>query len=158
VGEVFRGRLVSVEAREGRYREIIHHPGSCAVVALVGGEILLVRQFREAVDREMLEIPAGTRDVQGEDPAECAARELVEETGHRAIRIEPLASVHASPGFLDERIELFLAEAEPAGEPSEDGIEIVRMPLSAAAEAVADGAITDAKSAVGILLAAGRGG
>jgi 8-oxo-dGTP pyrophosphatase MutT (NUDIX family) len=156
VGEVFRGRLVSVEVREGRYREIVHHPGSCAVVALVGGDVLLVRQFRDAVGRDMLEIPAGTRDVQGEDPAECAARELLEETGHRAVRIEPLASVYASPGFLDERIELFLAEAEPEGEPSENGIEIARMPLSAAAEAVADGTITDAKSAVGILLAAGR--
>jgi ADP-ribose pyrophosphatase len=158
VGEVFQGRLVSVEVREGRYREIVHHPGSCAVVALVAGDVLLVRQYRDAVDREMLEIPAGTRDVRGEDPAECAARELVEETGHRPVRIDPLASVHASPGFLDERIELFLAEVEPAGEPSEDGIEIVRMALSTAAQAVVDGTITDAKSAVGILLATARRG
>jgi ADP-ribose pyrophosphatase len=156
VGQVFRGRLVSVEVREGRYREIVHHPGSCAVVALVAGDVLLVRQFRDAVDREMLEIPAGTRDVRGEDPATCAARELMEETGHRAVRIEPLAAIHASPGFLDERIELFLAEAEPAGEPSEEGIEIVRMPLDEASSAVRDGRITDAKSAVGILMAAGR--
>jgi ADP-ribose pyrophosphatase len=156
VGQVFRGRLVSVEVREGRYREIVHHPGSCAVVALAGGDVLLVRQYRDAVDREMLEIPAGTRDVRGEDPASCAARELMEETGHRAVRVEPLAAIHASPGFLDERIELFLAEAEPAGEPSEDGIQIVRMPLDEASAAVRDGRITDAKSAVGILLASGR--
>jgi 8-oxo-dGTP pyrophosphatase MutT (NUDIX family) len=155
VSEVFRGRLVSVEVREGRYREIVHHPGSCAVVALVDREVLLVRQYRDAVDREMLEIPAGIRDVEGEDAAGCAGRELLEETGHRAVRIEPLASIHASPGFLDERIELFLADAEPAGE-AEGGIEVVRMPLDRAADAVRSGEITDAKSAVGILLAAGR--
>ncbi|HJV04174.1 MAG TPA: NUDIX hydrolase, partial [Actinomycetota bacterium] len=109
MAEVFRGRLVSVEVREGRYREIVHHPGSCAVVALVGDVVLLVRQYREAVDGVMLEIPAGTRDVAGEDAARCAARELLEETGHRATRLEPLAAIHPSPGFLDERIELFLA-------------------------------------------------
>jgi len=155
VTEVFRGRLVSVEVREGRYREIVHHPGSCAVVALVGDEVLLVRQYRDAVEREMLEIPAGTRDVEGEVAADCAARELVEETGHCAVRIEALASIHASPGFLDERVDLFLAEAEPSGEQEESGIEVVRMPLRKAVGAVRDGRITDAKSAVGILLVSG---
>ena len=153
--EVFRGRLVSVEVREGRYREIVHHPGSCAVVALVGDEVLLVRQYRDAVQREMLEIPAGTRDVEGEGAADCAARELFEETGHHAVRIEALASIHASPGFLDERVDLFLAEAEPAGEREERDIEVVRMPLRKAVGAVRDGRITDAKSAVGILLVSG---
>jgi 8-oxo-dGTP pyrophosphatase MutT (NUDIX family) len=155
VTEVFRGRLVSVEVREGRYREIVHHPGSCAVVALVGDEVLLVRQYRDAVECEMLEIPAGTRDVEGEGAADCAARELVEETGHRAVRIEALASIHASPGFLDERVDLFLAEAEPTGQREERSIEVVRMPLPKAVGAVRDGRITDAKSAVGILLVSG---
>jgi ADP-ribose pyrophosphatase len=155
VGEVFRGRLVSVEVREGRYREIVHHPGSCAVVALVQGDVLLVRQYRDAIDQETLEIPAGIRDVDGEDAAGCAARELLEETGYRAARLEPLASIHASPGFVDERIDVFLGDAEPAGR-SEAGIEVVRMPLDRAVEAVRTGEITDAKSAVGILLAAGR--
>jgi 8-oxo-dGTP pyrophosphatase MutT (NUDIX family) len=155
VGEVFRGRLVSVEVREGRYREIVHHPGSCAVVALVQGDVLLVRQYRDAIDQETLEIPAGIRDVDGEDAGGCAARELLEETGYRVARLEPLASIHASPGFVDERIDVFLGDAEPAGR-SEAGIEVVRMPLDRAVEAVRTGEITDAKSAVGILLAAGR--
>jgi len=155
VGEVFRGRLISVEVRDGRYREIVHHPGSCAIVALVQGEVLLVRQYRDAVDRETLEIPAGIRDVDGEDAAGCAARELLEETGHRATRMESLGSIDASPGFADERIDLYVADAEPAGE-AERGIEVIRMPLDRAVEAVRTGEITDAKSAVGILLAAGR--
>jgi ADP-ribose pyrophosphatase len=155
VPEVFGGRLISVEVRPDRYREIVHHPGSCAVVALLDGEVLLVRQHRDAVGRDMVEIPAGTRDVEGEDPAECAARELVEETGHRAVRIEPLGSVHTSPGFLDERVELFLAEATPAGDP-EEGVEVVRMPLARALAQVEDGRITDAKTAVALFLAARR--
>ena len=153
--EVFHGRLVSVEVREGRYREIVRHPGSCAAVPLIGDDVLLVRQFRDAVDEWVLEIPAGTRDVTGEDAATCAAREVLEETGHRAIDIEPLGTLYMSPGFLDERIDLYVARVEPAGEAEED-IEVVRMPLAQAVEAVHDGWIRDAKSAVGLLLADAR--
>ena len=153
--EVFHGRLVSVEVWEGRYREIVRHPGSCAVVALVDGDVILVRQLREAVGERTLEIPAGTRDVEGEPAMECAARELLEETGHRAVRIEPLASILMSPGFLDERVELFLADVKPEGA-HEDEIEVVLMPLEEAAAAVEDGRIRDAKTAVGLLLAVRR--
>jgi ADP-ribose diphosphatase len=153
--EVFRGNLVSVEVWEGRYREIVRHPGSCAAVALIGNDVLLVRQYRDAVEESLLEIPAGTRDVPGEGPAECAAREILEETGHRVTSIEDLGSIYMSPGFLAERIELFLAHVEPAGG-GEDEIEVIRMPLADAVEAVRDGRIRDAKSAVALLLASGR--
>lgn len=153
--EVFRGKLVSVEVWEGRYREVVRHPGSCAAVALIGHDVVLVRQYRDAVGESLLEIPAGTRDVEGEDPAECAAREVLEETGHLVVSIEPLASIHMSPGFLDERVELFLARVEVSAGP-EDEIEVVRMPLVEAVRAVRDGRIRDAKSAVALLLAAGR--
>jgi 8-oxo-dGTP pyrophosphatase MutT (NUDIX family) len=153
--EVFRGRLVSVEVREGRYREVVHHPGSCAAVALHGDDVVLVRQYRDAVGEELLEIPAGTRDLEGEDVSDCAAREVAEETGYRVVSIEPLARIYMSPGFLDEAIDLFVARVQPGGSP-EEAIQVVRMPLAEAADAVRDGRIRDAKSAVGILLVAER--
>jgi ADP-ribose pyrophosphatase len=148
---VFEGKLVSVEVHEGRYREIVRHPGSCATVPLHGEDVLLVRQYRDAVDETLLEIPAGTRDIAGEDVSACAAREVREETGHRVARIRPLGWIYNSPGFLDERVDLFLAEVEPEGDPEED-IEVVRMPLAEAIMAVRRGDIRDAKTAVGLLL------
>lgn len=156
--QVFRGRLVSVEVRPDRYREIVHHPGSCAAVPLIGDDVLLVRQMREAVGEALLEIPAGTRDVAGEEAGACAAREVLEETGHRAVHVEALGWLYASPGFLDERVDLFLVEAEPAGGPAEPGIEVVRLPLGEAVELAAGGGIRDAKSVAGLLLAARRRG
>jgi ADP-ribose pyrophosphatase len=151
--EVFRGNLIRVEVWSGRYREIVRHPGSCVVAAVTPeGDVLLVRQRRDPVEEDLLEVPAGTRDRPGEAAQACAARELLEETGYGAARIEPLGRVYASPGFLDEAFELFLARAEPAGDPEED-VEVVRMPLDEAVEAVVDGRIADAKSAVAILLA-----
>jgi ADP-ribose pyrophosphatase len=154
---VFEGKLISVEVVEGRYREIVHHPGACAAVPLMGDDVLLVRQFRDAVGETLLEVPAGVRDVEGESVADCAAREVLEETGYRVISIEPLGSVYTSPGFADERIDLFLAHVEPDPErDAEDEIELVRMPLADAVAAVHDGRVTDAKSAVAILLAAAQ--
>jgi ADP-ribose pyrophosphatase len=156
---VFDGKLISVEVVEGRYREIVHHPGACAAVPLIGDDVLLVRQFRDAVGESLLEVPAGVRDVEGEAVADCAAREVLEETGYRVTHIEPLGSVFTSPGFADEQIDLFLAHVEPDPEKdAEDEIELVRIPLSDAVAAVRDGRIKDAKSAVALMLAAGRVG
>jgi ADP-ribose diphosphatase len=152
---VFSGRLISVEVVEGRYREIVHHPGACAAVPMDGDEVILVRQLRDAVGESLLEVPAGVRDVEGEEPADCAAREVLEETGYRVTSIEPLGRVFTSPGFTDEAIELFLARVE-TDRTGEDEIEVVRMPLAEAARAVHDGRILDAKSAVALLLAADR--
>jgi ADP-ribose pyrophosphatase len=118
--------------------------------------VVLVRQFREAVRRALLEIPAGIFDVAGEDGAGCAARELLEETGYRAARMDPLASIFTSPGFADERIELFVADAEPGAGAGEDGVDVVTMPLDRAFRAVDEGEILDAKTVVGLLLAARR--
>jgi ADP-ribose pyrophosphatase len=153
--EVFRGKLIRVEVERwpSAEREVVHHPGACAVVAITPqGEVLLVRQFRESVRQELLEIPAGILDVEGEGGAECAARELLEETGHRATDLEALGSIYTSPGFADERIDLFMARAEDAGGPGEDGVEVARMPLAEAIEAVRDGRIKDAKTLIGLLL------
>jgi 8-oxo-dGTP pyrophosphatase MutT (NUDIX family) len=121
--------------------------------------VLLVRQFRDAVGESLLEIPAGVRDVAGEDVADCAAREVLEETGYRVTHIEPLGRVYTSPGFADEAIDLFLARVDPAPSgPGEEEVDVVRMPLAEAARAVDDGRILDAKSAVAILLAERRFG
>jgi ADP-ribose pyrophosphatase len=154
---VFEGKLIWVEVVEGRYREIVHHPGACAAVPMLGEDVLLVRQFRDAVGEELLEVPAGVRDVDGEDVADCAAREVLEETGYRVTSIEQLGSVFTSPGFADEKIDLFLArvEPDPANDP-EDEIELVRMPLAEAVAAVHDGRVKDAKSAVAIMLTDAR--
>jgi ADP-ribose pyrophosphatase len=156
--QVFRGRLISVEVWPTRYREIVRHPGSCAAVPMIRDDVLLVRQMREAVGEALLEIPAGTRDVPGEEAGACAAREVLEETGHRALHVEALGWLYASPGFLDERVDLFLVDAESAGGPGEPGIEVVRLRLREAVDLAAAGGIHDAKSVAGLLLAARRRG
>lgn len=117
------------------------------------GDVLLVRQTREAVRQTLLEIPAGILDVDGEDAATCAARELLEETGHRAENVRRLGAIHTSPGFTDERIELFMADAISDGGGGEDGVEVVPTPFDDALAAVHDGRITDAKTVTGLLLA-----
>jgi ADP-ribose pyrophosphatase len=156
----FQGRLIRVEVQRwedpDREREVVRHPGAAAIVALTGdGEVILVRQLREAVGKRVLEVPAGVLDVRGEEPEAAAVRELHEETGYRAEGVEPLGAVYSSPGFSDERIELFLARADPEGD-GEPGIEVVLVPFDEAADAVLNHRIVDAKTALGILLAASR--
>jgi ADP-ribose pyrophosphatase len=153
--EVFRGKLIRVEIESwpSGQREVVRHPGACGIVAVTaGGDVLLVRQTREAIRSDILEIPAGILDVPGEQAAACAARELEEETGHVASDVRPLGMVHTSPGFTDEVILLFTAKASPGG-PPEHGIEVVTIPLADALQAVRDGRVTDAKTAVALLLA-----
>jgi ADP-ribose diphosphatase len=157
--EVFRGKLIRVEVEQwpAGEREVVRHPGACAVVAVTeAGEVLLVRQAREPVREVLLEIPAGIYDVEGEDPAGCAAREVLEETGFRVRDLEPLGAVYTSPGFTDERIDLFVASAEEAGGPGEEGVEVIRMPFSEAVAALRDGRIQDAKTVCGLLMALGQ--
>ncbi|MDP9341504.1 MAG: NUDIX hydrolase [Actinomycetota bacterium] len=160
--EVFRGTLIRVEVESwpAGEREVVRHPGACGIVAMTAdGEVLLVRQTREAIRADILEIPAGVLDVPGEQAAACAARELEEETGYAASDVRPLAMIHTSPGFTDEVIHLFTARASPAaGRTPEHGIEVVPMPLGEAVGAVRDGRITDAKTAVALLLTAERRG
>jgi 8-oxo-dGTP pyrophosphatase MutT (NUDIX family) len=158
--EVFHGELIRVEVETWPHgdREIVRHPGACAVVAVTPqGEVILVRQRREAIRQDLLEIPAGVLDVEGEDAAGCAARELLEETAHRVTELEPLGRVFTSPGFTDECMELYLARAEPApGSRGEDGIQVVLLPLGEAVRAARAGTIMDAKTVVGLLLAEAR--
>ncbi len=155
---MFRGSLLRVDVERWedpeREREVVRHPGAVAVVAITpAGDVVLVRQFREPVREELLELPAGIRDVAGEPPADTARRELEEETGYRAGAVVPLGRVHTSPGFADEAIELYAADAEPSEHPPERGIRTETMRFGEAVAAVRDGRITDAKTVAGILLA-----
>jgi len=152
------GAFVSPDGTEFE-REIVHHPGAVSVVPLLDDDtVILVRQYRAAVDRELLEIPAGKCDVVGEDRAVTARRELEEEIGMRAGRLDPLADFYNSPGFCDEHATVFLARDLETCPSSAQGIEEVHMTiehiaLDAVPELVASGAIVDAKTIIGLCLA-----
>ena len=163
----FRGfssvRVDVVEGPDGTFtREIVEHPDAVAIVALdEERRIALVRQFRQPLGDELLELPAGTLDVAGETPLEAAHRELAEEVGLAAADLIPLGRIWNSAGWSDERTTLFLAPAtrptlRPAGFAAEDEEAVMRIewwPLDALVEAVLDGRIEDAKTVVGVLRA-----
>jgi ADP-ribose pyrophosphatase len=129
------------------------------VVAVTeGGDVLLVRQYRGAVDRELLEIPAGTRDVDGEPPEETARRELLEEVGVDARHLRFLGSMYNSPGFCDQETYLYLATGLDPGTPArhgpeEESMEVVALPLTDVDRLLAGGDLIDAQTLVGLLLA-----
>jgi ADP-ribose pyrophosphatase len=144
-------------------RDLVRHPGAVSVVPVVrGGEVLMVRQYRAAVETELLEIPAGKRDVAGEPPEETARRELIEEVGMRPGRLELLAEFYNSPGFCDERSFVFLAlDLEPVGPadpqgPEEQVMTVERVALADVPRMIQTGAIVDAKSIIGLTLARER--
>ena len=160
---IFRGRIVglrvdTVQLPGGRVsqREIVEHSGSVAVVPLdVHSNILMVRQYRKPVEQELLEIPAGLLEP-GEEPEAAARRELQEETGYTAQRIEPLVQFFTSPGFCDEEMHTFLAMGLVAGRPNPDEdeqIKLVPVPLADVPEMIRRGEIRDGKSIAALLLA-----
>jgi ADP-ribose pyrophosphatase len=163
--EIFRGRIFDVTidtVREGEKtykREVVHHPGSAAIVAVFDDmTVALVRQYRHAVVRYLLEIPAGTL-ASPEPPEEGAARELEEELGVVAGRMEKLTEFFVSPGFVEEKMWVYLAtELTETAQRLEDDelLEIVRVPFTRALELIADGEIEDAKTIIGLMLAATR--
>ncbi|HUS79666.1 MAG TPA: NUDIX hydrolase [Armatimonadota bacterium] len=157
-GRVVKLRVDQVELPGGRRseREVIEHAGAVGAVALTDDwHVLLVRQWRYAVDQALLEIPAGTREP-GESPEECMRRELVEEVGHRAGAMRFLAEVYVSPGYSAESIHLFLAtdlQARTAAADYDENIEVVALPLDEALAMCRDGRIHDGKTVAGLLLA-----
>jgi 8-oxo-dGTP pyrophosphatase MutT (NUDIX family) len=141
-------------------REIVRHPGAvCAVPLESDGEhVLMVRQYRAAVEEPILELPAGKRDKEGEDPKVCIARELVEEIGREAGRITVIARFVNSPGFSDEETLCYLAEdltecARSAQGVEEEHMTIERIALSDLEALMAAGELVDAKSIIALYAA-----
>jgi ADP-ribose pyrophosphatase len=163
--ELFRGRVFGVTVdtvREGDItykREVVHHPGSAVIIpAFPDGTVALVRQYRHPAVRYLLEAPAGTLN-RGERPEEGAARELEEELGFVAGKLEKLSEFFVSPGFCEEKMWLYLAtEMMPTTQRLEEDelLDVVRLPLQQALEMITDGEIEDAKTIIGLMLAAPR--
>jgi len=150
-----------VELPNGNVAEldVVRHPGASCIVPFLDDErILLIQQYRHATGGTILEAPAGKLDP-GEDPEACAGRELIEETGYRAGRIEHLSSIWTTPGFTDEIIHLYAGfELEQVGQQLEadEVIELHPMGLREAVALVHAGELTDSKTALAVLLAAQR--
>jgi ADP-ribose pyrophosphatase len=163
--QVFSGRVFDVTVdtvREGDktyVREVVHHPGSAVIFPVFDdGTIALVKQYRHPAVKYLLELPAGTLKSQ-ERPAEGAARELEEELGMVAGKLEKLCEFFVSPGFCGEKMWLYLAtDLRQTAQRLEDdeAIEIVRMPIDRALQMITDGEIEDAKTIIGLMLAAPR--
>lgn len=166
---VYTGRVINLDIDRVRFPdgttgelEIIRHPGASAIVPVVGDwqatdpMLVLIRQYRYAASGYVYEIPAG-RLNDGEDPATCAERELAEETGYRAGRMERLYTMFTTPGFTDEKIHVFLAADLTPGamarEPDEF-MSVEEMPMSSALSLVRNGTISDSKTALAILYVA----
>ncbi len=139
--------------------EIIRHPGAAAIVPVMDdGSVILLKQYRHAVGGFIWEIPAGTLES-GEDARQCAERELIEETGYAARHFDRLAEITPLPAYSDERIHLFLATdlTQTAQKLDEDELLVVhRVALRLAIKMVTDGEIQDAKTIVGLQMAANR--
>ncbi len=166
----YTGRVINLDIDRVRFPngkvgelEIIRHSGASAVIPFLGDPrsedpaILLIRQYRYAADGFIYEIPAGRLEP-GEPPEQCAIRELREETGCTAAKMEHLYTLYTTPGFTDEKIHLFVATGLVRGESAleaDEFVEVVPTRVSAALEMIKDGTINDAKTALSILYVAG---
>jgi ADP-ribose pyrophosphatase len=154
---VAEGTFVSPSGTEFR-RDLVHHPGAVSVVPVDGDEVVLVRQYRAAVDLEVLEIPAGKRDVAGEPPEVTAHRELAEEVGLAARHLVKLAEFYNSIGFSDELSHVFLGTdltpvADDRQGEEEQHMAIERIRLDDVPALIAARVLVDAKTVIGLLLA-----
>jgi ADP-ribose pyrophosphatase len=168
--KVYEGRIIALRrdtvAMPGggsSVREVVHHPGAVAVVALDEQDrVVLLRQYRHPVGRHLWELPAGLRDADGEPPLETAKRELAEEAQLAAVSWSLLVTVNNSPGFSDELVQIYLAEdLSPADRPEgflveheEADMTLDRVPLADAVQRVFDGDIRNSSAVAGILAAA----
>ena len=166
----YAGRVISLDIDQVRFPdgsegelEMIRHPGASAVIPFVSDpsgedpQILLIRQYRYAADDYLYEIPAGRLEP-GEAPSDCARRELREETGCTAERVEALTTIYTTPGFTDERIHLFMASGLTHGESAQETDEFIEVETKALSDVllmIQDGQISDSKTIVAILYAAG---
>jgi ADP-ribose pyrophosphatase len=167
---IYTGRVISLDLDTVRFPdgstgelEMIRHPGASAVVPFLSDprgddpQILMIKQYRYAADGYLYEIPAGRLNP-GEDPRDCAIRELKEETGCTAEQVEYLLTMYTTPGFTDEKIHIYMATGLVAGETKHEADEFLDlhpMLLSRALEMIEAGEIRDGKTALGLLFAAG---
>ena len=160
---VYEGRIVTVKNDTAElingsvvYREVVEHPGGVAIVPVnASGEVYMVRQFRYPMSEELLEIPAGKLEY-GEDPYDCAVRELSEETGCTAGKIVPLGAFYPSPGFSKEILYIYLATELVRGELNLDEDELLdveAVSLETLANQIMSGELKDAKTIIGVLKA-----
>lgn len=163
---VYSGRIVSLDLDTVRFPdgstgrlEMLRHPGASAVVPFLDDirgddpQVLLIRQFRHAADRFIWEVPAGRLDA-GESPERCAERELEEETGKRAGRLEPLTTIFTTPGFTDEKIHLFAAYDLVEGSARREADEFMELQprrWSEVMELIRTGDIADGKTLISLL-------
>lgn len=138
-------------------RDVVHHPGAVAVLPLDGDDVILVRQYRAAIDDLLIEIPAGLRDVADEPIESTARRELREEVGLVAETFTPMTWIHNAAGFSDERIHILVAEGLTPVErvvtdsPEEQEMDTIRMSHAEALDMIRSGEITDAKTVIALL-------
>lgn len=167
---VYSGRIVKLYRERVRFPDgstgeldMVRHPGASAVVPFLSDpagedpQILLIRQYRYAADGFIYEIPAGLLNP-GEDPRDCAIRELKEETGCSAASVDFMFTMRTTPGFTDEQIHVFIASGLEHGDTaheSDEFLTVETVPLSRALEMIKDGGIPDGKTALAILYAAG---
>lgn len=163
---VYNGLIVNVELHRARLsngstvpREVVTHPGGVAIIPVWdNGDVTVVTQFRYPFGREMLEVPAGKRE-RGEDPLDCARRELSEETGLTAEEWVSLGAVDPSPGFCSERLHLYLARGLRQGEAHPDADELLnvsRVPMEELTKRIMSGEITDGKTIAAVFKAKTR--
>ncbi len=161
--ELFQSRIFTVVERMqiGRSgallrRQVVKHPGAVGIVPILpDGRVLLIKQYRIALEKEIFEIPAGTREP-GESPLTTAKRELIEETGYRSDAFTQLSTIYTSPGILQEELTLYLAtDLEPGESAPEDGERIALTPLewSEIDDMIRVGEISDGKTLAGLFLA-----
>jgi ADP-ribose pyrophosphatase len=166
----YTGRIIAVDSDEVRFPDgsigqldMIRHPGASAIVPFLSDprgedpQLLLVKQYRYAAEQFLYEIPAGRLEP-GEDPRDCAVRELREETGCTAESLEFLVTIYTTPGFTDERIHLFMATGLERGDTAHEADEFMTVEtvtLSNALQLIKEGQIPDGKTALAILYAAG---
>lgn len=159
--KIFKGRVVELNVHEVQMsggdksrRELVHHPGAVAIVALDEAQnVILVRQFRMGAGKSLYEIPAGILE-KDELPEVCATRELQEEAGYKPGRLQPLAGFYTAPGYTTEFIHVYLATELTPSRLSGDSDEFIQseiMPLSQALKMIEDGQIEDSKSIIGLL-------
>lgn len=153
-GKIFSlwGGQVALDNGEVAVREYIRHAGGVGIVPVVDGNVILIRQFRISIERELIELPAGRLEP-NEEPTSCAARELEEEIGYRAKRLIPIASYYASVGNSNERMYLFLAldlEKTERRLEADERIREVVMPLEVVREKLAGQEFDDSKTIIGL--------